>query len=74
MTLLEEEIKLYNGLNPINRPRWLSSKENREKKLHGSVVVYFETKNEAEKALRNRLQIAGISMRATEFRAAKPTD
>ena len=55
MKLLEDEIKTYNGLNPISQPRWLSSKENRDKKMHGSVVVYFESKAEAEKALRNRL-------------------
>ena len=53
--LLEEEIKVYNGLNPINQPRWLSSKENRDNKMHSSIVVYFETKAEAEKALQNRL-------------------
>jgi hypothetical protein len=55
MDLLEEEIKVFNRLNPIIKPRWLSSKENREKKIHGSVVVYFKIKNEAEKALYNRL-------------------
>ena len=42
--------------------------------MHGSVVVYFETKNEAEKALRNRLQIAGRSMRTAEFKAVKSID
>jgi hypothetical protein len=72
MKLLEEEIKVYNGLNPISQPRWLSSKENRDQKMHGSVVVYFESKAEAEKALRNRLQIAGISARTTEYIPPKP--
>ena len=73
MQLLEEEIKVYNGLNPIIRPRWLSSLENRREKKHGSVVVCFESKPEADKALRNRLQIAGESMRTTEYISVKPT-
>ena len=72
MTLLEEEIKVYNGLNPISRPYWLSSSENRAKKQYGSAVVSFETKNEADRALRNRLQIAGISAKTAEYIRAKP--
>jgi hypothetical protein len=73
MTLLEEEIKVFNGLNPVTKPRWLSSKDNRDHKKHGSVAVYFETKEEADRALRNRLQIAGISMRTAEYTPIKPT-
>jgi hypothetical protein len=42
--------------------------------MHGSVLIAFESKIEAEKALRNRLQIAGISVRTTEFILARPTD
>ena len=32
MDLLEEEIKVYNGLTPISKPKWLSSSKNRAKK------------------------------------------
>jgi hypothetical protein len=74
MDLLQEEIQAFNGLNPITKPVWLSSPENRAKKMHGSVLLAFESKIEAEKALRNRLQIAGISVRTTEFILARPTD
>jgi DnaJ-class molecular chaperone len=73
MSLLEEEIKVYNGLNPISRPRWLSSPENRAIKKFGSAIIYFESKAEADRALRNRLQIAGISVKTAEFIQAKPT-
>jgi len=55
MELLEEEIKVFNGLTPIIRPRWLSTPENRASKRHSSATAYFETKAEAKKALRNRL-------------------
>jgi hypothetical protein len=74
MDLLQEELQVFNGLNPITKPVWLSSPENRAKKMHGSVLLAFENKIEAEKALRNRLQIAGISVRTTEFILARPTD
>ena len=55
MQLLEEEIKVFNGLNPVSKPSWLSSAENRAKKQYGSAIVAFETKTEADKALQNRL-------------------
>ena len=74
MELLQEEIKVFNGLNPITKPRWLSTPENRASKRHGSVTVYFETKAEAERALRNRLQIAGVSVRVTEYNSTRPWD
>src|SRR5213078_786302 len=73
MRLLEQEIKDYNGLCPVTRPRWLSSRATRAAKKHGSVVVSFEIKSEAERALRNRLYIAGISMRTIEYIPAKLT-
>jgi len=72
MTLLEEEIRTFNSLNPVTKPRWFSSRENRDQKKHGSVAVYFETKEEADRALRNRLQIAGVSMRTVEYTPTKP--
>jgi hypothetical protein len=54
-------------LNPITRPVWLSTEKNRSEKRHASVLIAFETKEEADRALRNRLYIAGVSMRVTEF-------
>jgi hypothetical protein len=67
LDFLEEEIKIFNGLKPIIKPNWLSSVENRKTKKHASVIISFETKAEADKALRNRLYIAGISMRTVEY-------
>jgi len=40
--------------------------------MYSSIVVYFETKAEVEKALQNRLQIAGISIRTIEYIPPKP--
>jgi hypothetical protein len=72
LDFLAEEIKIFNGINPIVRPNWLSSLENRKTKKHVSAIVSFETKAEADKALRNRLHIAGISMRVAECIPKKP--
>ena len=72
MALLEEEIKVYNGLSPISRPKWLSSSENRAKNKYGSAIVSFETRTEVDRALRNRLQIAGISVKTAEYISVKP--
>jgi hypothetical protein len=60
---LEEEFKIFNGLNPVIKPNWISSIENRKTKMHVSAIVFFETKIEVDKAIRNRLYIVGISMR-----------
>jgi predicted Zn-ribbon and HTH transcriptional regulator len=72
LDLLEEEIRIFNGLNPIIKPNWLSSIENRKIKKHASAIISFETKAEAEKAIRNRLHIAGISMRTVKYTPTRP--
>ena len=72
MDLLEEEIKVYNGLTPISKLKWLSSSENRAKKEYGSAIVPFETKAEADIVLRNRLQIASILAKTAKYIRIKP--
>jgi tellurite resistance-related uncharacterized protein len=72
LDLLEEEIRIFNGLNPVIKPNWISSIENRKTKRHASAIVSFETKEEAEKAIRNRLYIAGTSMRVVKCIPIKP--
>ena len=66
MALVSEEIKTFNALNTIGKPYWLTSSESRESQRFGSIVVAFKTEAEAEKAIRNRLYIAGISVRVTK--------
>lgn len=72
LDLLEDEIRTFNGLNPVSKPNWISSIENRRIKKHASAIISFETKAEADKAIRNRLYIAGASMRAVECISIKP--
>jgi hypothetical protein len=35
--------------------------------MHASAIISFETKAEADKAIRNRLYIAGTSMRVVKY-------
>ncbi|KAL1952666.1 hypothetical protein VTO42DRAFT_4548 [Malbranchea cinnamomea] len=52
MELLRQEIEVFNsGFSPI-AVSWISSAENRASKMHGSVILSFDTKETAAKALR----------------------
>jgi hypothetical protein len=68
--LVLDELKTFNSnlnLKPISTPYWLSTAENRAIKRGGSVVVSFATEVEAERCIRNRVWIAGISIRVEKL-------
>jgi hypothetical protein len=68
MKLVIDEITTFNkGLTPIGTPYWLSSLEKRTNQRAGSVVVAFATAEEASRAIRYRLYIAGISVRVEKL-------
>jgi hypothetical protein len=70
MELVLDELKTFNSnlnLKPISTPYWLSSAENRAVKRGGSVIVSFATEAEAERYIRNRVWIAGISIRTEKL-------
>lgn len=74
MALVVEEIKTFNkGLTPIGTPYWLTSADRRQNQRAGSVVVAFATEDEAKKAIRHRLYIAGISVRVEKLQSTAPT-
>jgi hypothetical protein len=74
MALVVEEIQTFNkGLKPIGTPYWLTSVEKRSTQRAGSVAVAFATKEEADRAIRNRLYIAGISVRVEKLYSTAPT-
>jgi hypothetical protein len=74
MSLVIEEIQTFNkGLKPIGTPYWLTSAERRQTQRAGSVAVAFGTEEEAERAIRNRLYIAGISVRVEKLFSTAPT-
>lgn len=74
MEMIKNEVSTFNkGLNPIGRPHWISTIENLQEKKAGSVAIAFATEAEANKAIRNSLYIAVISVRVTKFFSVAPT-
>ena len=74
LDLVTEEIKTFNkGFNPIGTPYWLTSTERRMTQKAGSIVVSFATEEEAKRAIKNRLYIAGISTRVEKYATTAPT-
>jgi hypothetical protein len=74
MDLVVDEIKTFNkGLNPIGTPYWLTPEEKRLNQRAGSVAVAFGTEEEANRAIRNRLYIAGMSVRVEKLYSTSPT-
>lgn len=68
MEMMIDEVTTFNkGLKPIGTPYWISTIENRKVNRAGSVAIAFATEEEANRAVRNRLYIAGISVRVTKY-------
>ena len=68
LEMVNSEIRTFNkGLSPIGKPYWLTSKTARANQRAGSVVVSFATLEEAQKAIKHRLYIAGISVRVQKY-------
>jgi hypothetical protein len=60
LTRIKSEIELYNyGVKIRGTPIWLTPEEHREKNPTGLVLVYFDTEDALEKALKNRLYLGG---------------
>jgi hypothetical protein len=69
---IREEIETYNsGLKPTTDPIWLTSQTKRREVEGATVLVTFQTEEEAKRAIRHRLFIGGTSCRA-EFAKDKP--
>jgi hypothetical protein len=68
MFLLREEATTFNPrLKLMENPRWLSSEANRQFKLHGSILVSLESPEMADRAIRNKLNIAGEMVKAEKY-------
>ena len=73
LDLLKEEIKIFNGIQPL-AVNWISSISNRENKKHASIVISFDNEAEAQKALKNKLIIAGRPVKTAIFEANQATE
>jgi hypothetical protein len=68
MELVKSEIRTFNtNYHPIGTLYWLSIAENRAIKRAGAIIVAFGTEEKAQQAIRNRLFIAGISVRVEKL-------
>jgi len=75
MQLLKEEVETFNkDFKLVCLPTWLTSEEVQSQKAHSSVILAFGSDQEAKKALRNRLIIAGVSVKTAIYNVSKPTD
>jgi hypothetical protein len=76
MALVKEEISTFNkGLKPIGTPYWLTPQSRRQdpNQRAGTVAVAFATEEEANRAIQNRLYIAGISARVEKLYSLPPS-
>jgi hypothetical protein len=73
MELVKSEIRTFNtNYYPIGTLYWLSIAENRAIKQAGVIVVMFGTEEKAQRVIRNRLFIAGISVRVEKLYSTPP--
>jgi hypothetical protein len=68
MQELKDEIEVFNPkLKLATLPRWLILEEKRAGKQQSSVVIAFQTAQEARIALKGRILIAGVAARTTKY-------
>jgi hypothetical protein len=73
MQELKNEIEEFNSqVKLVTRPHWLTKQETRATKTHSSVILAFETEEEAKVAIRRRLIVAATSVRTARFVDARP--
>lgn len=62
---VKDEMKLFNGLDIISEPYWLTRQEKRESGIQraGSIVLAFATREDAEKACRHKVSMFGRNLK-----------
>jgi hypothetical protein len=74
LEVIKNEIETFNkGLKVVGNPYWLTKADRRQQQETGTICVAFATEREAQQAIRNRLYVLGISVRAEKLHATPPT-
>lgn len=74
LDIIKNEIETFNkGLKVVGKPYWLTKPDRRQQQETGTICVAFATEREAMQAIRNRLFVLGISVRAEKLHATPPT-
>jgi hypothetical protein len=68
LAILKEEIPTFNnGLKIVGNPYWLTKEEKRSEQLSGSACIAFASEQEAQRAIRGKLYLLGISVRVEKL-------
>jgi hypothetical protein len=68
LAILKSEIATFNkGFQIVGNPYWLTREDRRLDQQTGSVCIAFATEQEAQRAIRNRLYLLGISVRVEKL-------
>ena len=68
LDMLKNEIETFNPqLKLMKKPAWLISKENKQHKMHASIVIAVENAKQANFALYNKLCIAGLWLKTQKY-------
>jgi hypothetical protein len=68
LAILKSEIATFNkGFQIVGNPYWLTREEKRMDQQTGSVCIAFATEQEAQRAIRNKLYLLGISVRVEKL-------
>jgi hypothetical protein len=68
LAILKEEIPTFNnGIKIVGNPYWLTKEEKRSEQLSGSACIAFASEQEAQRAIRGKLFLLGISVRVEKL-------
>ncbi len=72
LSILRDEIETFNsGFKLLRDSNWLSSEENRQEKRHASIVFAVDSAEQAQKAIKKKLYIAGVQLVAESYKSAE---
>src|SRR5881394_2148209 len=72
LSILRNEIEIFNSdLKLLRDSNWLSSEENRQEKRHASIVFAVDNAEQAQKAIKKKLYIAGLQLVAESYKSAE---
>ena len=68
LDMLKNEIETFNPqLKLMKKPAWLISEENKQHKMHASIIIAVENAKQAEFALHRKLCIAGLWLKTQKY-------
>ena len=72
LSIFRNEIEIFNSdLKLLRDPNWLSSEENRQEKRHASIVFAVDNAEQAQKAIKKKLYIAGVQLVAESYKSTE---